>query len=517
MVPLEKQGTTETGHPSAVSSTSPVNQRATRRASNASSITTNSGEIPPKQSARHSFPQFFVLPHLLKRNAWILLAATTLVMIIYIWLYLGAVWSPMTRVKNVEILFYNADQGFDYSTTPPQVVPLFQTITRNTTLGTVVQKQILDPTSPISTIVSWKDVTQEPGWDRLSLIDQVEKGKVWGLLYIPSNFSNNWLTYAPSTTTGAPLPQNLKPVAMEYVFDQGRNYATHSIVERYISKAMEGLSRGFENQLLASAANQTLMQVLHPFYWIQPIYMSETVMNPVLKYGQNFASYLVFIVQYIGSILAVYSICKYLPTTIETVGVLTFGEESPETISKGSQLPKFPALRIVLARNTVAMMFSLLHTIFIWMVPQVLDGHQMSEHFNGGIAFAFIWFVGLSFISTLFFLSHVFTVDGFQIPATMLMILMFTTSTGIMDWVVMPGFYRVGMIFPFTYGVRGMRAIYFGSMRHDMWINWLVVLGWIVIPGLITMFMARHDIQKRRETMRRTASMAPTVLSAGVV
>jgi len=293
MVPLEKQGTSETGHPSAVSSTTPVNQRVTRRASNASSITTNSGEIPPNQNARHSFPQFFVLPHLLKKNAWILLAATTLVMIIYIWLYLGAVWSPMTRVKNVEILFYNADQGFDYSTTPPQVVPLFQTITRNTTLGTVVQKQILDPTSPISRIVSWKDVTQEPGWDRLSLIDQVEKGKAWGLLYIPSNFSNNWLTYAPSTTTGTPLPQNLKPVSMEYVFDQGRNYATHSIVERYISKAMEGLSRGFENQLLASAANQTLMQVLHPFYWIQPIYMSETVMNPVLMYGQNFASYLV--------------------------------------------------------------------------------------------------------------------------------------------------------------------------------------------------------------------------------
>lgn len=203
--------------------------------------------------------------------------------------------------------------------------------------------------------------------------------------------------------------------------------------------------------------------------------------------------------------LAVYSICKYLPNTIETVGVLTFGPESEVPANK-KQIPKFPALRIVLARYNIAMMFSLLHTIFIWMAPQVLHGHQMSEHFNGGVAFAFIWFVGISFISILFMLSHLLTVDGFQAPATMLMILMFTSSGGILDWVVMPGFFRVGIIFPFTYGVRGLRSIYFGSLRELMWINWLVVLAWIVIPGLITMIMARSEIRLRRENMRRTAT-----------
>src|SRR5689334_7680646 len=104
--------------------------------------------------------------------------------------------------------------------------------------------------------------------------------------------------------------------------------------------------------------------------------------------------------------LAVYSICKYLPNTIETIGVLTFGNDPNEPIRKSSQIPKFPAIRIVLGRNTVAVMFSIIHTVFIWMVPQVLHGHQMSEHLNGGIAFAFIWFTGLSFISILFLLSH---------------------------------------------------------------------------------------------------------------
>ncbi|KAF9965908.1 hypothetical protein BGZ70_003812 [Mortierella alpina] len=504
MTPLEKEPafvaeeTEDQGVRSSASSTTPVHQ---------SSIESTDIENPPKQSVRDSFPQFFVLPHLLKKNAWILLMATSFVMIVYIWLYLGALWSPLTRVKNVEIVLYNADAGFDYSQTPPQLAQLFQTITKNSSLGSLIENQIMDPEGQLNHIVSWVDKSQEPGWDRESLVDHVEKGKTWGLLYIPANFSNNFLTYAPSTTSGPATAANLKVVDMEYVFDQGRSYATHSIVEKYMSKSLDIMSKTFERNLLLSPANQTLLQVMHPVLWVQAIHMSETVMNPVLVYGQNFATYVVFIVLYIGSMLAVYSICKYLPNTIETIGVLTFGPNDEIPIKKASQIPKFPAIRIVLARNGVAMMFSLLHTIFIWMVPQLLHGHQMSEHFNAGIAFAFIWFVGISFISILFLLSHLLTVDGFQGPATMLMILMFTSSGGILDWVVMPGFFRVGIVFPFTYAVKGLRTIYFGSLREEMWINWLVILGWIVIPGVITMVMARSEIRLRRENMRRDASI----------
>ncbi|KAI1315664.1 hypothetical protein EDD11_000557 [Mortierella claussenii] len=497
----------DNGLRSSASSTAPVHQPIDTQPATPGSA--SSSQMAPKQSLRESFPQFFVLPHLLKKNAWLLLAATSLVMVVYIWLYLGALWSPLTRVKNVEILLYNADTGFDYSQTPPQLVSLFQSISHNQSLGNIVESQIMDPQGQLNHVVSWVDKSQEAGWDRDSLIDYVVQGKAWGLLYIPANFSNNFLSYAPSTSTGPATAASLKVVDMEYVFDQGRSYATHSIVEKYISKSLDILSKTFEKQLLTSPANQTLLQTMHPVLWVQAIHISETVMNPVLVYGQNFATYVVFIVLYIGSMLAVYSICKYLPNTIETIGVLTFGPNDTvgEPYKKSSQIPKFPALRIVLARNAVALMFSLVHTIFIWMVPQVLHGHQMSEHYNAGIAFAFIWFVGISFISILFLLSHLLTVDGFQGPATMLMILMFTSSGGILDWAVMPGFFRVGIVFPFTYGVKGLRAIYFGSLRDKMWINWLVILAWIVIPGVITMAIARSEIRLRRQNMRRTGSV----------
>ncbi|KAF9299993.1 hypothetical protein BGZ74_008418 [Mortierella antarctica] len=466
---------------------------------------------PKRPTLSEAFPRLFVLPHLLSKNAWLLLVATSVVMIIYTWLYLGSLWSPLTRVKNVEIVFYNADKGFDFSTTPPQLVPLFQGIAHNSSLGTMVESQIMDPAGALNHVVKWVDKTQEEGWDYNSLVDYVDNGNTWGLLYIPSNFSNNFLSYAPSTIAGPATAASAKPVVMEYVFDQGRNYATHSIVEKYVSKSMEALSRGFENRLLTSPANQTLLQVMHPTFWAQSIRFYETVMHPVLVYGQNFATYVVFIVLWIGSMLAVYSICKFLPTTIETVGVLTLGPEEPTPVGGKKPLPKFPAIRIVLARHTVSMMFSLLHTIFIWMVPQVLKGHQMAANFSAGYAFAFIWFTGWSFISMQFLLAHLLGVDGFQIPATMLMILMFTSSAGVLDWIIMPGFFQVGKAFPFAYAVRGLRTIYFGSLENKMWINWLVIFAWIAIPGFITMFMARSEIRKRRETMRRTATVPAEV------
>ncbi|KFH68806.1 hypothetical protein MVEG_05610 [Podila verticillata NRRL 6337] len=503
VVPLDKEKQAPTEYQDDSTSTSPGNVL--------DNDTSNDDDKAQRPTLREAFPRFLVLPHLLSKNAWILFVATSVVMIIYTWLYLGSLWSPLTRVQNVEIVFYNADKGFDYSTTPQQLVPLFQGITRNSSLGTIVESQIMDPAGTLNHVVNWVDKTQEEGWDYDSLVDYVDKGKSWGLLYIPANFSNNFLSFAPSTTSGPATAASAKPVAMEYVFDQGRSYATHSIVEKYVSKSMEALSRGFENNLLTSPANQTLLQVMHPTFWTQSIRFTETVMHPVLVYGQNFATYVVFIVLWIGSMLAVYSICKFLPNTIETVGVLTLGPDEPVPAGGKKPLPKFPAIRIVLARHTVSMMFSLLHTVFIWMVPQVLHGHQMAENFSGGYAFAFIWFTGWSFISMQFLLAHLLGVDGFQIPATMLMILMFTASGGVLDWIIMPGFFRVGKAFPFSYAVRGLRTIYFGSLENKMWINWLAIFGWIALPGLITLVMARSEIRQRRENMRRTATVSTEV------
>ncbi|KAF9435597.1 hypothetical protein BGZ76_005929 [Entomortierella beljakovae] len=497
MAPLQNDNTVDDNKDTlpltAIPSTSPVHQLETID-------TLEDTRDPPAQDLKRSFPQMFVFPHIFRKHAWALLIVTTLIVAVYIWLYLGSLWNPLTRVKNFDLVFYNADAGFDYSHTSPQLIPLFQSITSNSSLGSIVQNQVMDPNGQLNHVVTWRDMSQEAGWDRDSLIDIVEKGDAWGLVYIPSNFSNNFLSYAPSVN-GPATATTVNPVSMEYVFDQGRAYGSHSILEKYISKSFAALCSGFEQKLLTSPANQTLLQNMYPSFWLQSMHFTETILHPVTLYGQNFAAYVLFIVMYIGSMLTVYTTTKFLPTTVETIGVLDNIQGNGKSITPG----KFPALRIVWARHNVGAIFSTVHVIFIWMVPQVLDGHQMSDKYNAGIAFAFLWLVGKCFLATLFLLCTLLTVDGFQLPGTVFMILMFTSSGGILDWNLMPGFFRIGKAFPFTYAVKGMKAIYFGSNTNDMWINWVVITAWTVIPLVITMIMARSDIRLRREAMRQTS------------
>ncbi|KAF9106615.1 hypothetical protein BGX27_009093 [Mortierella sp. AM989] len=444
-----------------------------------------------------SYPQLLVFPRIFTKSAWKLLIATSVIVVCFIWLYVGSVWSPNARVHNIKIYIYNDDDGFNYSQTTVEVAQQIQAITNNTSLGTILQNSIMNPESSINHAFRWNVLEPVPGWTRDSVVDKVEKGHMWGVIYIPSNFSQNLLTFAPTIATGPATNAELKLVSAEYIYDQGRHYAAHSLIEKNIRGSLNPLFKNIEKQILNSQYTQSLLQEMNPNLWINLMGWTETVLHPVITYGQNLASYLVFVVLFIGSTLTVYTTCKFLPTTIESIGVLDFMSE------------KYPALQIVLARSMLAMVFSIVHTTLIWMVPQVLNGHQMDSHYSPGKCFAFTWMMGLAFIFMLFMMARILTVDGFQAPATVFLILMFTSSGGIMDQALQPGFFRIGQAFPFFYGVRGMRTIWFGSLRNKMWINWVVISAWILIPGIIIIIVARSDLQLRREILRREARGEP--------
>ncbi|KAG0259230.1 hypothetical protein DFQ27_004181 [Actinomortierella ambigua] len=445
--------------------------------------------IRKKPSLFKAMPQVLVLPHLLSSTIGILLVISSLVVAAYIWLYMGSLWSPLSRVKNVPILLCNQDTGFNFSSSPGQVRRLFQNITGGAPVGTILQKQIMDPEGLVHKAFEWHDVSAQPGWTRESLIQEVDLGHYWGLLYIPANFSTALLMNAP-TRQG---PANIStPVTIEYVFDQGRNYATQGIIEKVMLTTVNGLIQGFLQRLLSSLSSPTLMATMTPSFWVKPIHFSETILHPVLQYGESFASYMVFVVAYIGSLLTVNCIARYLPSNVETFGMLTIGDDK--------EYRHFPALRIVLARHTVAIMFSTVHSLLIWMVPRVLHGYSTVGS-TAFVAFVFTFLCTWSFLSVLFFMCRVFTIDGFQIPATLFLILQLTTSSSIMDWILTPGFYRIGIVFPMTYAVRGMRYIFFGSLKDKMWINWLVIAAYIVVPGILTVYCARRDIRRRRKAL----------------
>ncbi|KAK9761292.1 hypothetical protein K7432_013918 [Basidiobolus ranarum] len=231
-----------------------------------------------------------------------------------------------------------------------------------------------------------------------------------------------------------------------------------------------------------------LLQAFDPTFWVDFFQVHETVMHPVRAYGSNFASYVAFVVSYIGCLLTVTIVSKFL------------------RMREVARSWSFPAVRVVMAWGLLAAILTLFQSISI-IIPSVsLTNHQFDWK-NAGYAIAFIWYTSFAFLSILFLMLLLLSAEGFQVPGTLFLVLQLTTSDGILSNTLQPGLAKIGTAFPMYYGVRGLRSIFYGALTHKMWINWLVITGWIVVPGVISMVLARYKINKmRRESNEQNDS-----------
>ncbi|KAK9693105.1 hypothetical protein K7432_014063 [Basidiobolus ranarum] len=157
----------------------------------------------------------------------------------------------------------------------------------------------------------------------------------------------------------------------------------------------------------------------------------------------------------------------------------------------------FPAVRVVIAWGLLAAILTLFQTVSIMIPSMSLKNHQFDWK-NAGFAIAFVWYTSFAFLSILFLMLQLLTDQGFQVPGTLFLVLQLTTSGGILSNTLQPGLAKVGVAFPMYYAVRGLRSIFYGSLTHKMWINWLVISAWIIIPGVISMIWAKYKIKQLR-------------------
>jgi len=59
------------------------------------------------------------------------------------------------------------------------------------------------------------------------------------------------------------------------------------------------------------------------------------------------------------------------------------------------------------------------------------------------------------------------------------------------------GFYSIGSNFPFYHGVRGARAILFGSLESKEFEDTLVILGWLIGCFVISFLVGLTNVYKR--------------------
>ncbi|RKP08391.1 hypothetical protein THASP1DRAFT_29796 [Thamnocephalis sphaerospora] len=157
----------------------------------------------------------------------------------------------------------------------------------------------------------------------------------------------------------------------------------------------------------------------------------------------------------------------------------------------------FSIARLIVAKQVVLGVVLFLCSLMIWSVTMCLEGYQ----FDGAPAVAalfFLFFSGCAFIGVVNLLCCLFGLDGFSLPAALLLIIFLTTGSAILSEDLAPGFYLLGKGLPFYYAVRGLRYIYFGSLSNGMWLNCVVLAVWLVASSIASIIAGVHKERRRR-------------------
>ncbi|ORX90229.1 hypothetical protein K493DRAFT_381117 [Basidiobolus meristosporus CBS 931.73] len=409
-----------------------------------------------------------LLPSLPKKPLAIVCMMLVVVAIGYEWMYVGLLWDPLGRIPHLTVALVNQDKGFNLPDTSP-LKQLTTDLFNGESAGAFIASTIMDPELPIYHTFKWSQLPDTTSRDQA--IEHVSRGDSWALLYIPSNFSQNFLSATDRATR--------QPWEAEWISDEGRNPNTQMFLLDAKMQVFSAFSTSLASQFLSSKAGPILVQAFDPTFWTNSLQVHETTLHPLQDYGSNFASYLSFVVSYIVCLLTVVMVYR-----LSRIGDILKSR-------------RYPAFRVVVTWRLVAAFIALLQSMVI-IIPFVSLKHHQFEWKNAGYAIAFIWYTSLAFQSTLFLAANIFTPELFQIPSALFMILQLTTSGGIYALELQPGFARIGEAFPMYYGIRGLRSIFYGSLTHKMWINWLVITAWIVIPGGISTLWTRRKIKTLR-------------------
>jgi len=148
----------------------------------------------------------------------------------------------------------------------------------------------------------------------------------------------------------------------------------------------------------------------------------------------------------------------------------------------------FSALHAAVSRTIGGWVFMFLATLAITLTPQIMSGQF---HHNYITAWMWTFYVSLSFLAINSVFALLVGPASFQIPGTLFLILQLIASSGVYSTDQFNRFFEIGLGLPFTYGVRGLRAIFYGSLDtpYHWGVNYLVVLAWLVPSGLIYLFL----------------------------
>ncbi|KAJ3023048.1 hypothetical protein HKX48_004530 [Thoreauomyces humboldtii] len=428
-----------------------------------------------------------VLSHIWSTQISVLWLITGIVVTLYGLMYLGSNWDPISRLPNVPVAIVNQDAGYttlgDLPTGSQAVVGQ---ITQGQPMGATFLSALLG-NPQLANRLQWTNATEMYATHD-EVVNAVDDGKFWGILYVPSNFSDNFVS---SLNVNRTTPVKQTTMSLEFIFDQGRSYTVSNFITAVVTASVGAISSGLATQLANGTASSP--GLVNPAFYITPISLASGRRHSVLKFGANLATYITLLLMWLGAMMSVTVIHKlFLAKIPHLTGVRPAKDRIPVHFSEP---------QILFATLAIASIFSFFHALLAWCVLFGLGGHELFQAASPPfLVFGFLWYFSFSCIGFVSLLSVIFGVDGFAIPASLFLILQMVSCGGILDHVLMPGFLRIGEALPFYWGLRALKAYFFGSQVHYLYKCYAVLAGWWAASTLLAIALGSLKLNKWKKS-----------------
>lgn len=432
---------------------------------------------------------------------------------IFSWLYFGVAWGLEERTGNLHVALLNCDRGYSSSALPEIQAAGLPSVPLGTSL---LSQSIWNTSSTASHALRWHNLTCVDGQIQdsaqgLGLTSPygcdasfeaacsadlmrhiLHDDNYWAALYVPGNFSSNFVTAFGSSGGAAPVYSQM---TLDYIYTQGRGLSVVATITAVMNLLSTQLSQNLGYKVAASNTQSTVA----PNFYIQPIRLLSFNLAPVNTSGQNLSTYLLCVLLWLGATFIVASMFPFGTRTEEAVVA--------NILEKGvSAHKRKQGVYLVLLKGAVAYLFTLLLSTLL-IVTIVVEGAAAQNpgaqaQFNGhnvGYAIAFAWYLSFSFIAFDAILINLVGPTVFSTLSAFILIIQLTSSGGIIAHELQQPWYRIGVALPFYYGTKGFRTIFYGAGQGRMWLNWLVLTGWNV--GCLPLALLISATHARRRVM----------------
>ena len=277
------------------------------------------------------------------------------------------------------------------------------------------------------------------------------------------------------------------------IWDQGRSLPTYSFLSTTLTAALAGLSSAVTRQIYSNiAALPYGTNIVKAAFLFSPVPVLSVDVHPVSHYGMNFFSYLSGLVLWIGSIVTMTVVIKW-SSGVER-RFFASHSQTPTNLHAGFGI----SIRVLLVA-----LINIVQAALVLSVLPALGGGGITAYGYGHL-FVWLWYSAFCMSLTVGGLVALVGPEVFQLFATLWLILQLTSSGGLIDQVLQPGFYQIGVAFPLYYVVQGNRTILFGSYYH-IEKDALVLFGWAVGSLIVIALLATRRIDRQWDRLRDSA------------